>query len=290
MAPEQHEGLEPDPRSDQFSFCVSLWEAVYGSRPFRGRTPAELYQHAAAGPPVPPIGRTIPPRLRRTILRGLAPDPVARFPSIEALTEELRALRTRRRWWTAAAVGVSVSLATTLGLFAAARQTGLLGGAVEEPCMDAAGAAAGGLGTTSDATRSSTCSSPPIRARAAPTRSASRSPSGSGRRRGPTRGPRRVATRGSGATRPRTPSTSGCAASIVGSARSMPCSRVDHADVRGDRRCPGCLLRSERARSVPPRAWVTRCLRRRSSPSAPIDWTRCRRSPTGPGRCGSPGA
>ena len=38
MAPEQFAGLPADARSDQFSLCVALFEALYGERPFAGRT------------------------------------------------------------------------------------------------------------------------------------------------------------------------------------------------------------------------------------------------------------
>jgi hypothetical protein len=37
MAPEQLSEHAIDERADQFSFCVVLWEAVYGERPFQGR-------------------------------------------------------------------------------------------------------------------------------------------------------------------------------------------------------------------------------------------------------------
>ena len=39
MAPEQHDGKPADALSDQFSFCVSLYESLHGRRPFPGRPP-----------------------------------------------------------------------------------------------------------------------------------------------------------------------------------------------------------------------------------------------------------
>ena len=36
MAPEQFQARATDARTDQFSFCVALYEALYGERPFAG--------------------------------------------------------------------------------------------------------------------------------------------------------------------------------------------------------------------------------------------------------------
>jgi tetratricopeptide (TPR) repeat protein len=101
MAPEQHAGQAAEARSDQFSFCVALWEALYGERPFAGQSPAELGEAKREGR-VRPLRREarVPERLRRLLLRGLAPRPEERFPSMEALLEGLRreTASPRRRW------------------------------------------------------------------------------------------------------------------------------------------------------------------------------------------------
>jgi serine/threonine protein kinase len=41
MSPEQLAGRPVDARSDQFSFCVALHEALYGQRPFEAQAPSE---------------------------------------------------------------------------------------------------------------------------------------------------------------------------------------------------------------------------------------------------------
>ena len=61
MASEQFEGNEADARTDQFNFCVSLWEALAGARPFSSQTLEGLAAEKAVGPPSWPSGApTIP--------------------------------------------------------------------------------------------------------------------------------------------------------------------------------------------------------------------------------------
>ena len=90
MAPELHLGRPADARSDQFSFCVAMFEALHGRRPFRGRTwhtlsPQVLGEHRDGAQ----VDRTLPAHLRRTIVRGLAAAPERRFPDMDALLAEL---------------------------------------------------------------------------------------------------------------------------------------------------------------------------------------------------------
>ncbi|MBL8972649.1 MAG: tetratricopeptide repeat protein [Myxococcales bacterium] len=99
MSPEQLLRSPTDARSDQYSFCVALWEALHGARPFRGRTLGELKLQVFGGPPRPPRG-PVPARLARVLTRGLSVDPARRFPDMDALLAALAddpAQRRRRR-------------------------------------------------------------------------------------------------------------------------------------------------------------------------------------------------
>jgi tetratricopeptide (TPR) repeat protein/tRNA A-37 threonylcarbamoyl transferase component Bud32 len=114
MAPEQLEGKHADARSDQFGFCVALYEALYDERPFAGRTLAELIRAVTNAQIQEPRGGAVPAWVRRVLLRGLARDPTQRFESMRALLDALGddPVYRRRKWW-----------AVTL-------LTGLLGGTV----------------------------------------------------------------------------------------------------------------------------------------------------------------
>ena len=90
MAPEQLQSPDVDERADQFSLCAALYEAVYGVRPFRGTTLAELQASAHAGVLQEPLpGVSAPPGLRALLLRGLAIDPAQRWPTLEPLLDRL---------------------------------------------------------------------------------------------------------------------------------------------------------------------------------------------------------
>ncbi|HVE83851.1 MAG TPA: serine/threonine-protein kinase, partial [Myxococcales bacterium] len=99
MAPEQWMGDKIDHRADQFSFCVSLYEALYGQRPFAARTLAELTSKVAQGKiREVPAGSPVPFYIRRAVARGLAADPKLRHPSMKELLEVLElGLRVPRR-------------------------------------------------------------------------------------------------------------------------------------------------------------------------------------------------
>jgi serine/threonine protein kinase len=92
MAPEQFAGRAPDPRSDQFAFCVTAWEALTGARPFGGHNLEELRAAAAGGAPgaaqVPEA--VLPPRVRAVLARGLSPAPEDRWPDMHAMLGALQ--------------------------------------------------------------------------------------------------------------------------------------------------------------------------------------------------------
>jgi tetratricopeptide (TPR) repeat protein/predicted Ser/Thr protein kinase len=98
MSPEQLSGSEADARSDQFSFCVALYEALYGERPFPGRSVVELVAAILEGRiQAEPRGSTVPRWLRAVVLRGLADDPARRFASMNELLAALARDPSRRR-------------------------------------------------------------------------------------------------------------------------------------------------------------------------------------------------
>jgi serine/threonine protein kinase/tetratricopeptide (TPR) repeat protein len=89
MAPEQHLGEAVDERADQFSFCLSLYEALYDALPFVGSTRREAVLEGRVEEP--PAGARVPRWLRQVLVRGLAVDPVSRYASMASLLAALRA-------------------------------------------------------------------------------------------------------------------------------------------------------------------------------------------------------
>ncbi|HWB80157.1 MAG TPA: tetratricopeptide repeat protein [Nannocystaceae bacterium] len=94
LAPEQHAGRPADAQSDQYAFCVSLYEALAGRRPFTAGSLAALAV-AKERTPVPLEG-AVPRWLWHAVRRGLAHDAALRWPSMDALVAELRRDRRRR--------------------------------------------------------------------------------------------------------------------------------------------------------------------------------------------------
>ncbi len=102
MAPEQYLGGEVDEYTDQYSFCVTLFEALYGVRPVRARKLKDLREKVTAGQiESPPAQAKVPARLGRIALRGLSVAKEDRYPSMTALLADLSLdprVRRRRIW------------------------------------------------------------------------------------------------------------------------------------------------------------------------------------------------
>ncbi|HTQ48178.1 MAG TPA: hypothetical protein VMI75_35725, partial [Polyangiaceae bacterium] len=114
MSPEQLRGEAAAAASDQFAFCVSLYEALYGERPFTASTLLEL-RDAVAGERVrpAPAGARVPRGVRAALLRGLRAAPGERFATIGDLLAAIeRAGLARWRGRAALASLAVVSLAS----------------------------------------------------------------------------------------------------------------------------------------------------------------------------------
>jgi serine/threonine protein kinase len=141
MSPEQFLGSRTDERTDQFSFCVALYEALYNRRPFAGNSYLELRGNVFSGEVTEePPGSDVPRGLRRALLRGMSPEPDQRFESMHALLATLLEAarpvpqRSRRSGRVAvavacAALAVATAILTrTIAFSPAVRQTGAVAG------------------------------------------------------------------------------------------------------------------------------------------------------------------
>ena len=88
MPPEQLTGPEIDARSDQFSFCVALYEALYSQHPLPGSTSVSMLEKGDKALP-PPDGTKVPTSVGRALTRGLERDRTKRFPMMSQLMTEL---------------------------------------------------------------------------------------------------------------------------------------------------------------------------------------------------------
>jgi predicted Ser/Thr protein kinase len=133
MAPEQWSGGALTPATDQFAYCVALWEALAGERPYRAELFEELRLQIVRGPAGLEASR-IPRRFRRILRRGLDPVPDRRWPSMDALLGQLA--RAKRGPRLAIAGGM---LAAAAVLVVALRPAGAPGPACEAPARDVTG-------------------------------------------------------------------------------------------------------------------------------------------------------
>lgn len=98
MAPEQIRGSEVDARCDQFGWAVTAYELVSGRRPWPDSGDVlALVAKILTEPPMPLRTRDedVPSAVEDTILRALAKDPAARFPTMSHVADALEPFATR---------------------------------------------------------------------------------------------------------------------------------------------------------------------------------------------------
>jgi hypothetical protein len=138
MPPEQYNRSgDVGPSADQFSFCASLYEALYEQLPFPGETIQEVAGAIARGDlRPPPKSSRVPAWLHGVVQRGLQSEPHDRYPSMDALLQALdRISSTRTRRGVVLAAGFA-ALAGAGGFWAAsssqpAEEDRCSGGALE---------------------------------------------------------------------------------------------------------------------------------------------------------------
>jgi serine/threonine protein kinase/tetratricopeptide (TPR) repeat protein len=125
MPPEQLAGADLDARADQFAFCASLWEALYGARPFAGDTPEQVRAAISSSPPA--VGderrriRGVPRHVVAALRRGLRAERDARWPDLATLVRELRrdpGAARRRLAWVGGGAALAAAIAVPLTLSA----------------------------------------------------------------------------------------------------------------------------------------------------------------------------
>ena len=94
FSPEQAAGGDVDHRSDVYGLGIVLYELLTGHIPFEADSPFEIMLRRLREPPLPPrrLNPRITPQLETVILRALERDPAARYPTMEALVDDLSRL------------------------------------------------------------------------------------------------------------------------------------------------------------------------------------------------------
>jgi len=132
MSPEQFQGGKVSTASDQFSFCVALFEALYQRSPFAGDALHSLIAAVLDGRiDTPPQSDDVPRELGAVVLRGLQRQPGARWPGMAELLgvlatvlaghgiDDPSARRSQRRIGSTLAAAVVVVLTCVLTLVGA---------------------------------------------------------------------------------------------------------------------------------------------------------------------------
>ena len=114
MSPEQLQLQPAEARSDQYSFCVALYEALEGKRPFEGHSLPEVREKVLAGGVARPTRSGVSDSLWHALERGTALNPAGRFTSMEGLLAALDSRTQRRPWVPLGVSALGISLAAVL--------------------------------------------------------------------------------------------------------------------------------------------------------------------------------
>jgi len=134
MSPEQITGSPVGPASDQFSFCVALYEGLFGARPYAGNSLDDLRGQLTSGErSAPPPDHDVPGWILQSLERGLQRHPKDRHRSMRELLAALRAdpAKKRRR--------IVVPTLTILGLGGLGAIGLIADPPTAKPCADADG-------------------------------------------------------------------------------------------------------------------------------------------------------
>ncbi len=126
MAPEQADGRGAGEQSDQYGLAAVAYELLTGMPPFHGRSSMAVVFAHIHEQPVPPAERqpTLPAAVNGVLLRALAKQPEARYPSAVAFVTDLQAAlappAAKRRPWLAShwLAGLAAGLALLALAFA----------------------------------------------------------------------------------------------------------------------------------------------------------------------------
>ncbi len=98
MSPEAMYGQKTDPRSDEFSFAIALYEALYGVRPFDGLTAPAVAAEIQLNRVKPPPKKTaVPRRIHQLLVKALRANPEERFQTLRAFLIQLGRRKTSQR-------------------------------------------------------------------------------------------------------------------------------------------------------------------------------------------------
>ena len=115
MAPEQLMGERVNEKTDQYSFCVALFQGLYGALPFIADNFGALLQQIRQRKiNEVPNSNSVPSSVHQALLRGLSPDPADRFSSMDDLLDKLEQQQAAPRRQTLIVAGLVIAVGLLL--------------------------------------------------------------------------------------------------------------------------------------------------------------------------------